>query len=148
MLTCSKRLIPQEIKGEKFIYWQIIWGLLILLEYKQGKEGERERAGRREAEKLYGRRSAHLSLSLCKVKARVEITEFGSLKTSRTHTHTHTSCGLQRWGARGSLSEGRIQRTENVVSAAADRNAGMAWHMTPCSHRREKHPQRMYADKL
>lgn len=40
-----------------------------------------------EAERLYGRRSAHLSLSLRGVKARVEVTEFGSLKTSRTHTH-------------------------------------------------------------
>ncbi len=103
----------------------------------------------REAGKLQRRRSAHLSLSLCKVKARVEITEFGSLKTSRTHTHTHThflwAAGV---GVRVTLSKARIQTTEHVVRAAAHRNAGMAWHITPCSHRSEKHLRRMYADKL
>lgn len=54
---------------------------------EDGKQRERESAGVREAKKLYRRRSAHLSLSPRKVKARVEITEFGLFETSRARAH-------------------------------------------------------------
>lgn len=90
------------------------------VKHKQGLDEEREREERGEAPKLFRRRSAHRSLSQCKVKARVEIT----VKTSRTQ---NTSCGQPRWGCAGCRGKFEWRREQKMLlRSESDRNGGWA----------------------
>lgn len=119
LVLYNKKLHPKGDKGEKSSFIRKLLSAHSV-KYKQGLDEEREREERGEAPKLFRRRSAHRSLSQCKVKARVEIT----VKTSRTQ---NTSCGQPRWGCAGCRGKFEWRREQKMLlRSESDRNGGWA----------------------
>lgn len=119
LVLYNKKLHPKGDKGEKSSFIRKLFCLLVLLNIsKDWTKSETEERG--EAPKLFRRRSAHRSLSQCKVKARVEIT----VKTSRTQS---TSCGQPRWGCAGCRGKFERRREQKMLlRSESDRNGGWA----------------------